>query len=57
MKSPKDPRLSDSWRWQLARAFFLTSPRVSTQWLPGSPRMATDARCVEYLQVSLRLRV
>ena len=22
MKPPKDPRLSDGWRWQLARAFF-----------------------------------
>ena len=28
-------RLSDGWRWQLARAFFPLSPGVSTQWLPG----------------------
>ena len=49
MKSPKDPRLSDGWRWQLARAFFPLSPMVSTKWMPGSARMATDARCVENL--------
>ena len=49
MKPPKDPRLSDGWRWQLARAFFPPSPGVSTQWLPGSARMATDVRCVENL--------
>ena len=49
MKPPKDPRLSDGWRWQLARAFFPLSPGVSTQWLAGSARMATDARCVENL--------
>ena len=56
MKSPKDPRLSDGWRWQLARAFFPLSPAVSAQWMPGSARMATDARCVHW-QVSLRSRV
>ena len=49
MKPPKDLRLSDGWRWQLARAFFPLSPGVSTQWLPGSARMATDARCAENL--------
>ena len=49
MKSRKDPRLSDGWRWQLAGAFFPLSPGVSTQWLPGSVHTATDARCVENL--------
>ena len=49
MKPPKDLRLSDGWRWQVARAFFPLSPGVSTQWLPGSARMATDASCVENL--------
>ena len=49
MKPPKDPRLSGGWRWQLAGAFFPLSPGVSTQWLPGGVRMATDARCVENL--------
>ena len=49
MKSTKDPRLSDGWRLQLARAFFPLSPGVSTQWMPGSARMATDAGCVENL--------
>ena len=39
----------DVWRWQLARAFFSLSPGVGTQWMPGSARMATDARCVENL--------
>ena len=42
-KPPKDPRLSDGWRWQLARVFFPLSPGVCTQWLPGSVHMATDA--------------
>ena len=46
---PKDPRLSDGWRWQLARALFPLSPGVCTQWLPGGVHMATDARCVENL--------
>ena len=50
MKSPKDPRLSNGWRWQLARAFFPLIPGVSTQWMPGSARMATNARCVENLE-------
>ena len=49
MKPPKDPRLSDGWRWQLARALFPLSPGVSTQWLPGCARMATYTRCVENL--------
>ena len=49
MKPPKDPRLSDGWRWQLARALLPLSPGVSIQWLPGGIRMATDARCVENL--------
>ena len=49
MKPPKDPRLGDGWRWQLARAFFLLSPGVSTQWLPGGVHTATDVRCVENL--------
>ena len=49
MKSPKDPRLGDGWRWQLAGALLPLSPRVSIQWLPGGVRMATDARCVENL--------
>ena len=43
LEPPKDPRLSDGWRWQLARAFFLLSNGVSTEWMPGSARMATDA--------------
>ena len=47
MKPLKDPRLSDGWLWQLVGAFFPLSPGVSTQWLPGSVHMATDARCVE----------
>ena len=42
MKPPKDPRLRDGWRWQLARALFPLSPGVSTQF-----HMATDARCAE----------
>ena len=42
MKSPKDPRLSDGRRWQLARAFFPLSPGVSTQWSPGGVHTATD---------------
>ena len=49
MKSPKDPRLSDGWRWQLARALLLLSPGVSTQCSPGSARMVTGAECVENL--------
>ena len=49
MGPPKDPRLSDGWRGQLARVFFPLSPGVSTQWLPGGNHMATDARCVENL--------
>ena len=49
MKPPKDPRLSDGWRLQLARAFFPLSPGVSIQWLPGGVHMATNARCVENL--------
>ena len=49
MKSPKDPRLSDGWRWQLARALFPLSPGVSTQWSPGGVHMATDVGCVENL--------
>ena len=43
MKPPKDSRLSDGWRLQLARALLPQSPRVSIQRLPG------DARCVESL--------
>ena len=43
-KPPKDPRLSNGWCWQLARALLPLSPGVSIQWLP-----ATDARCVENL--------
>ena len=49
MKSPKDPRLSDGWRWELARAFFQMTPWVSTHWLPGCVHTATDVRCVENL--------
>ena len=49
MKSPKDPRLSDGWRWQLARAFFPVNPGVSTQWSLGGVHTATDVRCVENL--------
>ena len=49
MKPPKDPGLSDGWRWQLARALFPLSPGVSTQWLQGGVHRATDARCVESL--------
>ena len=41
VKPPKDPRLSDGWRWQLAGAFLLLSP--------GGARMMTDAECVENL--------
>ena len=47
MKLPKDPRLSDGWRWQLAEAFLL--PGVNSQWSPGSARRMTDAECVENL--------
>ena len=49
MKPPKDPRLSDGWRWQLARAFFPLSPGVGSPWSPRSARMMTDAECVENL--------
>ena len=49
MKPPKDPRLSDGWRWQLARALLLLSPGANSQWSPGSARMMTDAECVENL--------
>ena len=46
MKPPKDTRLSDGWRWQLARAFFPQSqgehPVVTRR-----RHMATDVRCVE----------
>ena len=49
MKSPEDPRLSDGWRWQLARAFLPTSPGVSTQWMPGGVHTATDVKYVENL--------
>ena len=41
MKPPKDPRLSDGWCWQLARAFFPLSSGVSTLWFSGSVHMAT----------------
>ena len=43
MKPPKDPGLSDGWRWQLAGAFPLMSPGVDSQWSSGSARMMTDA--------------
>ena len=49
VKSPKDPRLSDGWRWQLAGVFFPLSPGVGTHWLPRGVHMATDAMCVENL--------
>ena len=48
-KPPKDPRLSDGWRWQLGGAFLLLSPGVYSQWSPGSARMMTDVECVENL--------
>ena len=57
MKSPKDPRLSDGWRWQLAGAFFPVSPGVSTQWSPGGVHVATDARCVENLAGLFEVKV
>ena len=56
MKSPKDPRLSDCWRWQLAGAFLLLSPGVNSQWSPGSARMMTDAECVENLAALFEVR-
>ena len=56
VKPPKDPRLNDGWRLQLARAFFLLSPAVSTQWLPGCVHIATDARCVENLAGLLEVK-
>ena len=49
MKAPKDPRLSDGWRWERARAFFPLSSWVSTQRSPGGVHTATDVRCVENL--------
>ena len=49
MKPPKDPRLNDAWRWQLAGAFLLLSPGVNSQRSPGSARTMTDAVCVENL--------
>ena len=50
MKSPKDLRLSDGWRWKLARVFFPLSLGVSTQWSPGGVHTATDVRCVENME-------
>ena len=44
MKPPKDPRLSNGWRWQLEHSFLL-SPGVCTQWSPGG----VHVRCVENL--------
>ena len=49
MKSPKDSRLRDGWRWQLARAFFPMNPGVSTQPPPGGVHTGTDVRYVENL--------
>ena len=48
-KPPKDLRLGDGWCWHLVKVFLLLNPGVSTQWLPGSVHMTTDAKCVENL--------
>ena len=49
VKPPKDPRLSDGLCQHPVKALPLLSPGVSSQWLPGSALVVTDAKCVENL--------
>ena len=49
VKPPKGPRLSDGRCQHPVKALPLLSLGVSSQWLPGSVRVVTDAKCVENL--------